>query len=85
MSKQKWIMVTSVSGEMQAELMRGLLEAQGIPVLMMQESAGRAIGITNSPLGEVEILVSKSNIQDARDVIEKYYSGEFEGMEYSED
>ena len=85
MSKQKWIMVTSVSGEMQAELMRGLLEAQGIPVLLMQESAGRAIGITNSPLGEVEILVSKSNIQDAREVIAKYYSGEFEGMEYSED
>ena len=85
MSQQKWVMLTTVSGEMQAELMRGLLEAQGIPVLLMQESAGRAIGISNSPLGEVEIHVSKSRLQEGRNVIAKYYAGEFEGMEFSEE
>ncbi|MBG7609614.1 MAG: DUF2007 domain-containing protein [Anaerolineae bacterium] len=85
MSQQKWIMVTTVSGEMQAELMRGLLEAQEIPVMLMQESAGKVFGITNSPLGEVEILVSQSNFEAARDVIAKYYAGEFEGTEFSEE
>ncbi len=85
MSQQKWVMLTTISGEMQAELMRGLLEAQGIPVLLMQESAGRAIGIGISPLGEVEIHVPKTKIQDAHDVIAKYYAGEFDGTEFSEE
>ncbi len=85
MSQLDWIAVTIVSGDLQAELMRGLLEAQEIPVMLMQESAGRAIGIFISHLGEVEILVPKSKIQDARDVIAKYYSGEYEGIEFSEE
>ncbi len=85
MSQLNWIVVTIVSGELQAELMRGLLEAQEIPVMLMQESAGKAIGITISQLGEVEIMVPKSKIQDARDVIAKYFSGEYEGMEFSEE
>jgi len=85
MPDQNLVVVTTISGELQAELMRGLLEAQGIPVLLVQESAGRTFGITNSPLGEVEVLVAESRIQDARDVIAKYYAGEYEGMEYTEE
>ncbi|MEN8172763.1 MAG: DUF2007 domain-containing protein [Chloroflexota bacterium] len=85
MSEQKWVVVTTISGEMQAELMRGLLEAQGVPVLLVQESAGRTFGITNSPLGEVEILVAENRVEDAREVIAKYESGEYEGMEYTEE
>jgi len=85
MSEHKWVVVTTISGEMQAELMRGLLEAQGVPVLLVQESAGRTFGITNSPLGDVEILVAESQIQNARDVIAKYYAGEYVDTEYTEE
>jgi hypothetical protein len=38
MSDQTWEVVEIVSGDLQAELLRGLLEAQGIPVMLSQRS-----------------------------------------------
>ena len=81
MSPQKWIILTKIAGELQAELMRGLLEAQGIPVMLAQEGAARAIGITTGPLGEVEIMIPEDKLQDARDILTRYQSGDFENPE----
>ena len=37
MSEQNWVLVASIQAEVQAELLRGLLEAQEIPVLLSRE------------------------------------------------
>ncbi len=78
---QKWVLITKSSGELQAELLRGLLEAQGIPVRLVFEGAGRAYGIMVGPLGEVEIMVPEGNAQDAKNVLARYEAGEFEEPE----
>jgi len=81
MSANEWVVVERVSGDLQAEILRGLLEAQGIPVLLSREGAGRAIGLSIGPLGEVVILVTAESRQEALQVLAKYRSGWFETSE----
>jgi hypothetical protein len=69
-----WIVLDEVPGMMQAELLRGLLEAQEIPTVLSQEGAGRAMGLTIGTLGAVQILVPSKDQERAREVLEAYYS-----------
>jgi hypothetical protein len=85
MNEEKWTQVAVVHGDLQAELLRGLLEAQEIPVLLSQEGAGRAIGLTIGPMGEVRILVPGSQIGRARSILAAYEAGTFENMATDED
>jgi hypothetical protein len=81
MSEKKWAQVASVQAEVQAELLRGLLEAQGIPVLLSREGAGRALGLTIGPLGEVNLLVPGEFQAEAKSIIKQYEVGDFEDMD----
>jgi hypothetical protein len=76
--EDKWETVESVQGQLQAEILRGLLEAQGIRVFLNQEGAGVAYGINVGPLGTVEIMVPTSEMDQARQILTAYYSGEYE-------
>jgi hypothetical protein len=76
-----WIVLDEVPGMMQAELLRGLLEAQEIPTVLSQEGAGRAMGLTIGTLGAVQILVPSKDQERAREVLEAYYSGDEEAPE----
>ena len=81
MSKGKWVSVSRIQGDLQAELLRGLLEAQEIPVLLSREGAGRAFGLTVGPLGEVEVLVPEPFTQEAKTIIEMYKKGNLENLD----
>ena len=78
MPETNWEVVNEVYGEIQGALLRGLLEAQGIPVMLNQEGAGRAYGINVGPLGQVQILVPARFAGQARQILEDYYSGKLE-------
>jgi len=84
MTEEKWEVITTVSGELQADLLRNLLEAQGIKVFLSQEGAGKAVGLTMGPMGEVQILVPDKQSEMARQIVEDYYAGEFESGEEEE-
>lgn len=79
MSEREWVLVDEVSGGLQAEILRGLLEANGIPVWLNQEGAGRAYGLTIPALGAVQILVPSDVEKQASELLEAYYSGELIG------
>lgn len=81
MQTEHWEIVARVTGEIQAEILRGLLEAQGIPVTLNQEGAGRAYGINMGPMGEVQLMVPSRFVQDARQVLADYEAGLFETPE----
>jgi hypothetical protein len=78
MTDEKWEIVDEVYGELQAEILRGLLEAQGIQVVLNQEGAGRVYGLNVGTLGQVQILVPSHAAADARQILEDYYTGKFE-------
>jgi hypothetical protein len=81
MMDEKWELLELVQGQLQAEILGGLLEAQGIKVWLNQEGAGAAYGISVGPLGTVEILVPSSDLAQARKILYAYYAGEFEGVD----
>ena len=81
MSEDKWELVIEVSGEFQANLLRNLLEVQGIKVFLNQEGAGKAYGLTVGPLGQVQVLVPEHQSQEARQIVDDYYAGKFETNE----
>jgi hypothetical protein len=78
MSDEQWEVVAQVSGELQADILRTLLEAQGIQVFLNQEGAGKAYGLTVGPLGEVQVLVPEHQGQEARQIVDDYFAGNFE-------
>jgi hypothetical protein len=78
MTDDKWVVVTEVSGELQASLVRNFLEAQGIKVFLNQEGAGKAVGLSVGPLGEVQILVPENQKETAKKIVDDYYAGNFD-------
>lgn len=82
MSEENWEEISVVSGDIQAELMRGLLEAQGISVLLSKEGAGRALGLSVGRLGETLILVPTSQKELALQILQEYEAGGFMGVEF---
>jgi Putative prokaryotic signal transducing protein len=78
---EDWIVLDEVPGMLQAEILRGLLEAQEIPTVLSQEGAGRAIGLTVGTLGTVQVLVPSKDQDRARELLNAYYSGDIETPE----
>ncbi len=81
MADDEWVLVEQVQGQLQAEIIRGLLEAQGIMVWMNSQGAAHAYALTVGTLGTVELLVPTSSVDQARQILEAYYRGDFENME----
>lgn len=73
MTEEQWEVLDEISGSIDSEIIRGMLEAQDIPVVLSQEGAGRAIGLTIGPLGETQILVPKDKLEDAQKILDEFY------------
>jgi hypothetical protein len=69
------IKVASAAGKIEAEILRGLLEANDIPVYLSYESAGSAYAMGVGPLAEVEIMVKPEQQAEAEAVLDDYYEG----------
>lgn len=74
MADKKWEKVTVVTGELQAEIIRGMLEAQEIEVLLFQEGAGKVFSLSVGPLGEVEVMVPADKKDEASQIIDEYFA-----------
>jgi hypothetical protein len=85
MTEDKWELITTVSGELQADLLRNLLEVEGIKVFLNQEGAGKAYGLTMGPMGEVQILVPENQSELARQIVDDFYAGKFASSGEDED
>lgn len=72
----RWEVVEEIFGRGQAEIVRGLLEANGIPVVLSQEGAGEYVYPTNiGPLGLVQLLTPTSLHDRVVEVLEEFHSG----------
>lgn len=76
MDEIKWIVLDEVAGRLEAEAIKSLLEAEGIPVELIQEAVGHLIyPVTVDGLGRVQIFVPKEKIHEARGWLTIYYEG----------
>jgi hypothetical protein len=71
-----WQVIEEVSGSAIAEMLRGLLEAQEIPVYLSQEGAGHfSFPTMVGPLSAIQILVPRSKFKHAKEVLDAYHNG----------
>jgi hypothetical protein len=75
--EKKWseqpglVEVCVTSGLLQAEIIKGKLEVNDIPVLLEYESLGPVMGLTVDGLGQVRVMVPEDKIEMARALIEE--------------
>ena len=75
---QSLAVVYTAAGRIEADIVKGMLEAAGIPVELSQESAGTVYGFTVGTMGLVEILVPEQRADEAKALIEAMQRGELE-------
>ncbi len=73
--------VYSASGHLDAELMKNFLAAHNVESILLGESIGTTYGLTSTPIGKVEVMVKKDDLETARELIRQYENGAFEGSD----
>ena len=76
--KSNFVVISTVQGELVANVIKSHLESEGIPVLLEYESAGIVYGLTVDGLGQVKILVQRELAEEARQIIEPREPGQAE-------
>lgn len=66
----------------EAEIVKGRLESEGIPVLLRYESAGLVYGITVNGLAQVKVCVPAGMEQKARVILGRKYDRDISSGEY---
>jgi len=69
MSARKQLVSVRTTTYMEAQVIKGRLESEGIPVLLSYESAGLVYGITVDGLGEVKVMVPKHLAEEAKEIL----------------
>lgn len=65
-----WMVVYIAGSQPEAHVIRGRLEADGVPSWIMQEPVGSALGLTVGSLGEVRVLVHPRDYDRALAVLD---------------
>ena len=68
-SRSGLVTVSTVQGELKAQVIKSHLESEGIPVLLKYESLGSVMGIIADGLGQVKIMVPQSFYEIAMEII----------------
>ena len=66
---EKIVEVYRAVGELEAQVIKGLLESYGIPCLLKSNAAHSVHVFTVDGLGEVKVMVRESMVEEARGLI----------------
>jgi hypothetical protein len=75
--ESEFSVVATTSGKLEADIIKGMLEAQGIETMLSYEAAGTAYGLGVGRLARVEILVRNEQVPEAEAILDDYQSGKF--------
>jgi Putative prokaryotic signal transducing protein len=78
-SKSKLVSVFS-GNYLQAQIVKGRLETEGIPALLRYEGAGLIYGVTVDGLGEARVMVPEDLAAEAEAIVANHEYGEPEDM-----
>ncbi len=66
---EKLVDVFRASGEMEAHVIKGLLESNGIPCILKSDAATSVHAFTVDGMGEVTVVVWESRAEEAKRII----------------
>lgn len=73
MEDERWEIAHVAAGMINANIVAGRLEAEGIPVKLQYEAVGVIYGLTVDGLGEVKVLVPAGYMEQALEVLADRY------------
>jgi hypothetical protein len=71
-NEEKLVELISVQGEMNAQVLVGILESEGIEVMMKSHQTFSALPFTVDGMGAVRLMVREKDLQRAKVLIEEY-------------
>jgi len=78
LSKELKLTAVYTAKYLEAQIVKGRLESEGIPAILQYESAGLVYGLTADGLGETTVLVPADLAEEAREILEIDHTGEIE-------
>lgn len=75
---EKYELLVTVSGKMEAEIIHGMLQAYGIDSMLSQEAAASIYGLGIGPVADVDILVPENQLEESRQLLDDYQDGRIE-------
>ncbi|PIP48641.1 MAG: hypothetical protein COS87_01100 [Chloroflexi bacterium CG07_land_8_20_14_0_80_45_17] len=69
MSTQEQLVAICTARQMEAQIIKGRLESEGIPTILSYESASLVYGLTIDGLGEVKIMVPAHLAKEAKEIL----------------
>ena len=76
-NSRDWVIVDGFIDVMHAEIVRGRLEAEGIPAILGNSHLASADWLYSQAMGGVQIMVPLEQITEAREIIAQIDAGEF--------
>jgi hypothetical protein len=68
----EYVLLVSVSGKLEAEIIHGMLQAYDIDAVMSHEAAASIYGLGVGPTAEVDILVPGDRLDEAKQLLDDY-------------
>lgn len=69
MSEREQLVTICTARQVEAQIIQGRLESEGIPTLLSYESASLVFGLTIDGLGEVKIMVPEHLVKEAKETL----------------
>ena len=69
MSEEERLVTVCTARQIEAQIIKGRLENEGIPVLLSYDSASLVYGFTVDGLGEVRIMVPAHLLEEAKGIL----------------
>jgi hypothetical protein len=74
MSTGNKLTIIATARHMEAQVIKGRLESEGIPALLSYESASLVYGLTINGLGKVKIMVPSHLAEEAKTILKVKFS-----------
>jgi len=75
MASENQLVTVRTANYMEAQIIKGRLESEGVPVLLSYESAGLIYGLTVDGLGQVKIMVPEAMAEEAKAILNSTVEG----------
>ncbi len=76
--EKKLIEIKRIPGLLNADMMKIFLESKGIDAMVVQESAGKAMGILLDGLGHARVYVPEDQVTEAEEILAALERGEYD-------
>jgi len=74
MAEKEELVVIGSASQLEAHIIKGRLESEGIPALLSYNSSSVVFGLVVDGLGEVKIMVPASFAEEAKEILKVKYN-----------